>query len=663
MIRKFHVVLALLLGAFSAAYSQEYLTGSSIVSIEPDSSIYSVALAGYGAPREGRFSITWKLIEDIPETAAITALNSKLYAAAKNGELIEGTLEKGLITWKNLESKIRLTSLTTLNGKLYAATATGDILQGTLSPKGVTWLGMGKASNITGLTGINDKLYATNSSNASLTGTIHQNKLSWTKTGQAYYIVGMTNDGERVYYINSGDTLWFSKPGQPYNQWREIGRHNSFTFNIHIKHIVVLNGRLYAVSKDNKLYLAQHSTKGDLTVRSLAIRSGKQTAVIVNLDGTGFNYTFIKAIKAEIFKRRKLPEAALLINASHTHFAPVTQAWSAWGDFYHTPDSNYLNRIVKKAVIRSIEQALDNLTPAEVSFARGSTNIGENRRGANNLAKPYDKTLDIIKITHPGNHTNDVLFTTGCHPVFNNTEANSTFTLNANYPGVAKRIIQEKTGYKAIFLQGCGGDINPREQEYESTGKELAADVLNTLNGSMKKLSGGISYSLDVIQIPVVPWSLKKVQEFKAENAAAVIEEKKNTPPYSAEGQFVLTQLLEREKNVRWANIMLDSYKKGTVAKTMTLYVQIINIGTWKLVGLSREVTTEYAAAIRETWPDKLVSVAGYCNDVPSYLPRDWHIHDSTYEGYDSFFWYGQSAVPPANVRDIVLNGIKNFHR
>ncbi|MES2379307.1 MAG: hypothetical protein V4553_22130 [Bacteroidota bacterium] len=663
MIRKFHIVLSLLLACITTTYSQGYLTGSSVVSIEPDSSIYSVALAGYGAPREGRFSLTWKQISNMPDITAITALNGKLYAAGKNGELKEGTLIQNDITWKNLENKTKLTNLTSLGGKLYAVNTSGDILQGTISPKGIIWQSIGKGNNITGLTGLNSKLYVANSGNRSLTGTIRQNKLTWVNTGLAYRIISMANDGERVYYINSGDTLWLSKPGQKYSEWQEIGRHNSFTFNIHIKHIVVLKGRLYAVSKDNKLYLAHHSTKGDLTVRSLAIKSGKQTAVITNLDVTGFNYSFIKAIKAEILKRRKLPESALLINASHTHFAPVTQAWSCWGDFYHKPDSNYLNRIVKKAVIRSIEQALDNLAPAELSFGRGTSNIGENRRGVNNLAKPYDKTLDIIKITHPGNGKTDVLFTVGCHPVFNNTEANSTFTLSANYPGVAKKVIQEKTGYRAFFMQGCGGDINPRELDYDKTGQELAADVLGLLNSNLKKISGGISYSLDVVQIPITPWSLKKVQEFKTENVAAVIEEKKNTPPYTAENQFALTQLLEREKNVRWSNLILDNYKKGTVAKTMPLYIQIINIGNWKLVGLSREVTTEYAAAIRDMWPDKLVSVAGYCNDVPSYLPRDWHIHDSTYEGYDSFFWYGQPAIPPSNIRDIVLNGIKNLHR
>ena len=179
----------------------------------------------------------------------------------------------------------------------------------------------------------------------------------------------------------------------------------------------------------------------------------------------------------------------------------------------------------------------------------------------------------------------------------------------------------------------------------------------------MKPVTGDISYSLDTVQIPIKPWSLKEVQEFKAFNLAEVEIEKKNTPPYTAAGQFTLTLLLEREKNVRWANIMLDHYKKGTMPKTMPVYVQVVNIGPWKLVGLSREVTTEYAQAIRNIWPDKLVTVAGYCNDVPSYLPRDWHIHARTYEGYDSFFWYGQPAIPPVNVREIVLNGIKKLNR
>jgi hypothetical protein len=76
---------------------------------------------------------------------------------------------------------------------------------------------------------------------------------------------------------------------------------------------------------------------------------------------------------------------------------------------------------------------------------------------------------------------------------------------------------------------------------------------------------------------------------------------------------------------------------------------------------LSREAVNEYAPAIRKIWPDTNVSVAAYCNDVSSYLPKEWHINNHTYEGYDSFFWYGQEGLPPENIFDLIINGIKSF--
>jgi hypothetical protein len=77
------------------------------------------------------------------------------------------------------------------------------------------------------------------------------------------------------------------------------------------------------------------------------------------------------------------------------------------------------------------------------------------------------------------------------------------------------------------------------------------------------------------------------------------------------------------------------------------------------LIGLSREVVTEYSLAIKKIWPGKLVSVAGYCNDVSSYLPVERHITTGVYEGHGSYFWYGQPSSFPLNILDLVVNRIK----
>ena len=50
---------------------------------------------------------------------------------------------------------------------------------------------------------------------------------------------------------------------------------------------------------------------------------------------------------------------------------------------------------------------------------------------------------------------------------------------------------------------------------------------------------------------------------------------------------------LYARRNVKWAGLMLNMIQEGTVPKKFAEYVQIINIGNWKLVGLSREAVNE----------------------------------------------------------------------
>jgi hypothetical protein len=108
---------------------------------------------------------------------------------------------------------------------------------------------------------------------------------------------------------------------------------------------------------------------------------------------------------------------------------------------------------------------------------------------------------------------------------------------------------------------------------------------------------------------------------------------------------------------------MLKYYEDGTMPTSLPLYVQTLNIGNWKLVGFSRETTTEYGFGVKNLWPGKLVSVAGYTNDVSSYLPTRKHLELKNYEGSESFFWYGSPAVFPLDVYDIIMADIKRLSR
>ena len=246
------------------------------------------------------------------------------------------------------------------------------------------------------------------------------------------------------------------------------------------------------------------------------------------------------------------------------------------------------------------------MEPADLFFGRGTTDIGYNR-SLKEHPELYDSSVDVIKVVYPENNSESYLFIAACHPVFS-TAGTLHYTISANYPGVARELIERRTGTSnSIFLQGTAGDINPRDNGEYISGEKLANEVIAVIKRPMEKISGPISYFVDTVNIPVTPWSKNEIIAYKETNID------KTGDVYA-------------EKNVKWSDLMISSYEEGTMPSSLPVYVQTFNIGNWKLVGFSRETTTEYGLGVKDLWPGKLVSVAGYTNDVSSYLPTEKHI-------------------------------------
>jgi hypothetical protein len=553
-------VILLTIASVPVFSQPEYLAGTSVVSIEPEETLLSLHLGGYGAPRDGRFTLQWREIKEFP---AADAFNDISFKTDENGKIL---------------IKDR---------------------------KGKSWLVAGSAD----FNGI---------------ASIAANK------GRHYLL---TNDG----------TLYWCEPSRSDAKWLKMAYRNGETIKEEIVRIAIIKDRLYATDKNNKKYIAENRSDGDLTSRALAIRQGKVTTLIINIDVCGLDDEFTGPVKNEIFKKTGIPASAIFINSSHTHFAPVSQNWLTWQEANQRPDSIFLNKTIRNGLVKSSVEAVAALKPAEIWFGRGKTDIGYNRSLKDNQ-ELYDSALDVLKIFYPETSKESYLFIAACHPVFS-TAGTLHFTISANYPGVARRLVERRTNTSnSLFLQGTAGDINPRDNGENITGEKLANEVIAVLKRPMEKISGPISCFLDTINIPIKPWSREEIIAYREENLP------KKGDVYA-------------EKNVKWSNLMLKYYDEGTMPQTLPVYVQTINIGNWKLIGYSRETTTEYGFGVKQLWPDKLVSVAGYTNDVSSYLPTSKHITLKNYEGLDSFFWYGSPAVFPMDVYDIILGAIKEKSR
>ncbi len=465
----------------------------------------------------------------------------------------------------------------------------------------------------------------------------------WTQAPALKGLKSFVVQSPYVYGCNGTDTLYKFHIDNPGNGWNRALYYNGVIRKVNIQHFYTENRRLFAVNESDSLFSASliHGRKEEHSyARAVAIQNGDTKVLIICMDLCGFNSDMINNVKASISKKTGLPPEAILINASHTHFVPGTQRWIPWAPHNRYPDVNYMEKVVKPAMVRAGIEASSKLFPVRLSFGRGTTAIGANRRNPGSK-EPYDNAVDVLRIVSADEKKQAVLVLTGCHPVFG-TKGIRHFTLSSNYPGFMRSAVEQKaaTPTMALFMQGCAGDINPVD-EPEISGANLADDVMKVLNTSMTNISGGIVFKMDSLLIPTNPMSKSELEEFRAKNAALGPE-------------------MEPERDVAWADLMLSYYRDNKMPKYMPIYIQTLNIGQWKLIGMSREVVTEYSLAIKKIWPDKLVSVAGYCNDVSSYLPVERLIKAKAYEGEASYFWYGMPSPFPLDILDRVVSHIES---
>jgi len=629
----------------ASCHQNLYEVGSSVVSIEPTGETVSLGLAGYGAPAFGRFSITWD-DKGVLEAIAMCSVDETIYIAAPNGDIFSVDTEN-LQKNEKIGSLPHVKLLAGLKGLLYAIDQKGNLFVG--NPKvQLEWKQISSVQGAAAFTGSTENLYLSTTENELLKGTVNAETINWVPAGKGIDIISLAGDDQRIYGVTSDNFLLQRSIKKESDDWQRIGYNNEATYTIDVKQITRTKERLYAIAS-NHLYASRHQTEGTLSVRSMAIKKNRDVAVIVSLDVCGIDYSLTQDIRKEMSERRHIPASAIFVNSTHTHFAPTSQTWITWGIQNHYPDSLYFNNVLKKAVIQSIEEALDNVTPSYLSFGRDTTNIGLNRslRGE---AALYDNVVDVIQATSVDGQHKTVLFLTGCHPVSTDQKP-EYFTISPNFPGFSRQIVEKSGINTTLFLQGCTGDINPRAP-YRTSGTDLAADVLRILEKEMAPIKGKISHYIDSIAIPVNPMDKEAIQSMRDNNIPNV----RQNIPGGCESSLP-------SRDVRWAEIMLRYYKDGTMPKEMPIYVQTLNIGDWKLVGLSREATTEFGIAIRNLWPAQKVSVAAYTGEVTSYLATDPHIIAKDYEGEGSFFWYGQPNPFPLGVFKTVVETIEKNNR
>ena len=204
-----------------------------------------------------------------------------------------------------------------------------------------------------------------------------------------------------------------------------------------------------------------------LYVKALVLKSGETTVVLVTVDAVAIGGIgpipddYLSKVRGQLHEGLAIAPECVLVNASHCHGVVRADA--------------------DVCTIQAVTTAMQNMVPVKVGVGVGHEDrIMENRRlrlksgGEADVRHAYslppdDEVVDVGPVDPQigllrldrldDGRTLAVVYNFACHPIQGVPGGGNT----ADIVGFASKVIEENLseGSLALFLQGCGGDINP----------------------------------------------------------------------------------------------------------------------------------------------------------------------------------------------------------
>lgn len=399
--------------------------------------------------------------------------------------------------------------------------------------------------------------------------------------------------------------------------------------------------------------------ESDLTATALALSNGGAKVVIIGIDLSlvGIDLSMIgqrpaQEMRALIAQALDIPIPHVLLNTSHTH------SGVAMPEYMPDTEENMALKIrykrdLKRWLVEAATEANQNLQPARIGVGWGECHIGVYRRevrdGRDILGEdpdhPIDPSVGVIRVDDLDGRPIATVFRYSCHPV---TMGPRSAVASSDFPGAARQVIERGLGGLALFLQGCGGNINPAVgMGYEIDCRDTKNRVGMTLGGEALKVAASIRTHVypgprkplgHVPNILFTPWRSVEGDTCAYLGATEQAVSLDYGPlPSLAEAEGILARwrhtLAERqqrdaqeweirvaEKYEDWARILVEAVKQGH--PTCDLFVQAIRVNDIVIVGMNAETFFETGLAIRALSPFRDTFVLGYTNGTIGYLPR-----------------------------------------
>jgi neutral ceramidase len=363
--------------------------------------------------------------------------------------------------------------------------------------------------------------------------------------------------------------------------------------------------------------------------------AGVSRLAVIACDLLFLRATEVRAVREAIGRLTDVPPDQVVIACSHTHYGPLTEPDR---DEQGPQVEPYLANLVH-LLAGAVAMARSKVVPCQIGFGQGEVRVGINRRertadgqiilGQNPLG-PVDPRVAVLRIDGVDGQPLAAVLNYACHPV---SLGGKCTDISADFPGTARRLVEEETGAMCLFLQGATGNINPLLMGWDWThlsrlGLPLGAEAVRiywSMAPGAKPANGGVGVARSQLQLPpLLPSSIEEGRE-----TIATLEMERER--LSAGGN---------EGALWWAELRLDRARKGLAALRGGTPVPLVeaefvalrlsdSVGVITAPG---EIFTEIGQSIIARSPFQHTLIATYTNGTIGYVPTRAAYAEGGYE-------------------------------
>jgi len=385
-----------------------------------------------------------------------------------------------------------------------------------------------------------------------------------------------------------------------------------------------------------------HTVLYPLEVRSIVFADGDCKAGICTIDIIGVEKDLTQRVRQRVTEACGIAGDHIMIATSHTHCAPA-----AIRSLGMTCDPDYMAAL-EDAMVNTLVDAASRLEPVTLGLGCGSAAFNINRRplavvpgeDPANMALNYGGVVDrrarLLRIDKSGGSPLAVLFHYSCHPT---AKGGGQGKISPDYPGIARRRIEEKLNCHALFMPGCFGNIRPglmnpetggfadaTDEQLDACGHELGNAVMHAAQYTRTFEANGIKANLlDIDMQFEAPLPMDELKIMAAGNSTTT------NPLLSAP----------------WAKHVIELIEQNAMPTSESSQMQAMRIGPLQCITIPGECVQEIGHDIEKTIAPKLdcddVWAMGYTNDMLGYITTQRHKIEGGYEP-NAYVYFGRPA-------------------